>query len=522
MAILLIPVFFGCASIPPLMQAAYDGDVNRTKNLLDEGSDVNLKGGGWNETALIIAATKGHMELVQYLLDNGADVNLLSGSGDSALLGATWQCHPDIAMLLMSNGADINFLNPSTGSSPLLHAVQCDDLSLAKTLIEKGANVNRQSQNSSSPLVEAAWHNNVQLAEVLVDAGADIDALWPGGGSALYEAAAKGHEPVVEFLIGKGADVNLTSNHYGWSALLAAAMENHFNTANMLIDAGADLEVKDQGGFNALLYAAINGNALIVKKLCESGANVNVQDNRGWTPLQQAISYEYESIVAILMMHNADVRITNKEGRDARWYAAKSRNKNIIEMINDPDPELLAAFTTKIEPADSAFYGNRIEDATIENVRKAKPLNVSYRDIVFNRFEISKTLKQRYPEAATNCKQSIINHLRKVSAFDHVSDAPASSYPEKTCLVDGLIEDMYVSSRATRLFFGPISKIPFMKVRIKLTDAETKTVFHEMVISSDTDIYWTRVTVGNIDAFIPEEVGKIIGEYINTILPSKS
>ena len=104
----------------------------------------------------------------------------------------------------------------------------------------------------------------------------------------------------------------------------------------------------------------------------------------------------------------------------------------------------------------------------------------------------------------------------------HLHSSKKHFFPGKTCLVDGIIEDMYISSKVTRLLFGPISKIPFMKVRIKLTDAESKAVIHDMVISTDTDIYWTRFTVGDIDAFIPIEVGKIVGEYINTVLPAES
>lgn len=552
-AVLVIPLYFGCASNPPLIKAAYEGDLNRTEALLKGGLDINMKGGDWNETALSAAAAQGHIDLVEFLLDNGADVDLLSGNGDSALLLAAYRCHSDIAMLLLSNGADASFLNPNTGSSPLLHAVECEDidlvktliengadtnlqtqsgrslllpavradnLALAKVLIENGANANYQDKSGFSPLVAAAWNNNAKMADLLINAGSSIDAMMVGGGSALYEAAFHGHDPMVALLIEKGADVNLTSHSYGRSPLLAAVSENHSNTAFMLIEAGADIEAKDQSGFNPLLYAAYNGNALIAKQLCEKGANINIQVSDGWTPIQFAISYEYEDVVAILMLHNADVDIKNQKGRDARWYAQKSRNKNILRMVNDPDPEFLAAYAKNIYTATPAITGNRIDNATIERVRTAKPLNVSYRNIVFNDFTISDRLKKSYPHAAAHCKEGIMHHLREAGAFGHVSNTSAPSQPGETCIVDGVIEDMYISSKVTRLLFGPISKIPFMTVRIKLTDSQSKEIFHEMVISTDTAIYWTRVTVGDIDAFIPKEVGKIIGEYINTVLPA--
>lgn len=74
-------------SIPPLLWAALEGDVDTVKELIKGGADVNRFGP--DETPLIAAARKGydddHMEIVKLLLDAGADVNATDCYGSSAV-----------------------------------------------------------------------------------------------------------------------------------------------------------------------------------------------------------------------------------------------------------------------------------------------------------------------------------------------------------------------------------------------------------------------------------------------------
>jgi ankyrin repeat protein len=71
----------------PLYYSCKAGLAGATNLLLEEGADVNSKGGQYG-FPLQAACYNGHLALVRLLLDNGADINLQGGVYDNALQGA--------------------------------------------------------------------------------------------------------------------------------------------------------------------------------------------------------------------------------------------------------------------------------------------------------------------------------------------------------------------------------------------------------------------------------------------------
>jgi ankyrin repeat protein len=87
--------------------AAYLGDVDATKRLIQDNADVNAV----NEkklTALHEAALEGHVEIVKVLIQNGADVNAVNYWKQTALHYAALKGHADVAKVLLEKGADVN------------------------------------------------------------------------------------------------------------------------------------------------------------------------------------------------------------------------------------------------------------------------------------------------------------------------------------------------------------------------------------------------------------------------------
>jgi ankyrin repeat protein len=88
--------------------AADDGDLDKVKNLLEQGSDVNAFDEDLYFTPLHFAAKGGHIEVVKYLLSVGADVNAHEEEkiGETPLGEVAANCSYEMAEILVNAGAN--------------------------------------------------------------------------------------------------------------------------------------------------------------------------------------------------------------------------------------------------------------------------------------------------------------------------------------------------------------------------------------------------------------------------------
>ena len=92
---------FGVAE--PLHDAAKEGDLEKAKSLIAEGSDVNVKT-GTGTTPLHYAADRGHRDVVELLISKGANVNAVDNMGATPMYFAQNKGHKDVAELLIEHG----------------------------------------------------------------------------------------------------------------------------------------------------------------------------------------------------------------------------------------------------------------------------------------------------------------------------------------------------------------------------------------------------------------------------------
>ena len=201
------------ASKNPLLTAVGFGDLERVRELVEEGIDVNMASNTTNFTALQLAAGVGCFPIVQYLLQHGADKNKADNNGHTAL-----------------------FLAAGKGC-----------LTVVKSLVEQGADKDKASTNGASPLYLAAKNGHFPVVQCLVDYGADKDKATNDGRSPFFTAAQKGHLRVVEYLLDQGADMNKTANNHA-TPLHVATHFGHAEVVSCLLRAGASLTARDCDG----------------------------------------------------------------------------------------------------------------------------------------------------------------------------------------------------------------------------------------------------------------------------------
>jgi ankyrin repeat protein len=278
-----------------------------------------------------------------------------------ALLFATRDGDIERALALVEAGAD-----PDTAPSEndrdqrpvLMLAALLPDTRLLRSLIAKGANVNRCS-GGISPLLAAtrdSWHGRAEAVMTLLANGASPLAVDAEGNTALHGAVMTAEPGVAAMLLDAAAPINAL-NKAGVSPLAAACRAANWTQAKFLLehgakptlpdaepalvaaasiadddDSGVKLLLKHRAAVNALdarhrhalLAAAAEGHEAIARVLCAAGADINLVDQHGSTALMEAARSGAVGLVHLLAERRPDARLRDHHGRDALTLACQS------------------------------------------------------------------------------------------------------------------------------------------------------------------------------------------------------
>jgi ankyrin repeat protein len=124
---------------------------------------------------LIKASKKGDAARVAELLrDDPSLAHARDEEGSTPLHHAAWKGQVEVATLLLDAGADVIAQNENThwGGTPLHAAAHGNQRAVAELLIARGADLHAGSCNGRTPLEETTIHNATAVANLLKKAGA--------------------------------------------------------------------------------------------------------------------------------------------------------------------------------------------------------------------------------------------------------------------------------------------------------------------------------------------------------------
>ncbi|MEW6614509.1 MAG: ankyrin repeat domain-containing protein [Thermodesulfobacteriota bacterium] len=242
--------------------------------------------------------------------------------------------HGDIekARSLLNKGANVN-ARDSKGNTPLHVAAKYGKKDIALLLIEKGANVNAKDNDEYgiTPLDDAVNNGYKEVAQLLIEKGANVNAKKRNTWTALHDAAFGGKKDIVFLLIEKGANVNEKTG-VGDTPLHMAAYNGHKDAALLLIEKGA-YQTENKDGFTQLHVAARQGKTDVVRLLIEKGWRFVARDNAGRTPLHWAASGGHKEVAQLLIEKGADVNAKMNNNWTPLHDAAFNGSKEIVQLL---------------------------------------------------------------------------------------------------------------------------------------------------------------------------------------------
>ncbi|MBB3462019.1 ankyrin repeat domain-containing protein [Rhizobium sp. BK377] len=177
------------ASAGPLHDAARDGNVERVKQLADQGANLS-EPDDTGEPALLIAALSGKADVVTLLLDRGCDIEIRNKGGLTALHAAAYGGHLDIVELLVARGASVNDHENFYNMTPLHAAAEEGHADVIAFLLAQKADIEPKERNGYTPVTQAGWRSHWDAVTLLLKAGAacqgaDLTGQW------LYDECTK-------------------------------------------------------------------------------------------------------------------------------------------------------------------------------------------------------------------------------------------------------------------------------------------------------------------------------------------
>jgi len=350
--------------LPDLISAARAGCIDRVRALLEGGAEADAPGIGAREFLLLegryysplMAATQnGHAECARLLIDSGADVNRCDEAGWTPLAYAVVFNRADCARLFLERGAAVDKVGevtkfdyarrgrsptppgtdmddtydaydayggysdfsttastssdtaPEFARTPLMHAVTRLNMDMTRLLLDKGADINKQTTEGETPLMlalmETPWDEvndrprlpDMSMLEYLLERGANPNIITPTGDTALLFAIGqveidKEWLTISRTLLLYSAD----PNQLGYTSPLFRAMSlraDRDDATRLLLHYFAKPTVPNHDNITPLEKAIENDDLTLARRfLRKGGPGVTIQpDAQGRTMLKLAM-----------------------------------------------------------------------------------------------------------------------------------------------------------------------------------------------------------------------------------------
>ncbi|GBM40117.1 Ankyrin-3 [Araneus ventricosus] len=288
------------------------------------------------QTPLHLAIQYGHKVVVQILLQNNACTSFKSG-GSSPLWYAVWYDRKDIVEILLERIQNVNADVRMGGYTSLHVAAEKGHTELVNFLLEKGASVNKESDEQLIPLHLASMRGNAEIVSALLSQKSDVNAETIDGHTPLIFAAERDRFKVAELLIKRKAKVNVADKTLakGWTPLMLAVKNGSLQMTEYLLKNNADLELQDFLGQTALHFAVLSGSESIVDILLRNKADISVADNEGKTALHKAAERGSGKIVRILIQKGSDINAEDINKRTPLHCAAEKGFLEVVKVLTN-------------------------------------------------------------------------------------------------------------------------------------------------------------------------------------------
>ena len=234
-------------------------------------------------------------------------------------------------VFLIKIGAAINPVDLTT--SPLQIAIIEGHEKIAKTLISKGAKINRKDSRGYYLIHKAVQGNQKEIVEILLKNGADIEAECCFAKTPIYHAMDEANIEMIKILLRYGAKID-QPNELRHTPIEKAIFDNKKEIVEMFLKTKPNL---NHPSFDSLLHKSVSDcDVEIVEMLIDYGLEIDSLNEYEETPIYLAITKNKKNPVQttkLLLAKGASLNILDRWGYSPLECALEDDNEFKLDLI---------------------------------------------------------------------------------------------------------------------------------------------------------------------------------------------
>eukprot|EP00698_Gefionella_okellyi_P026089 TRINITY_DN9842_c0_g2_i1.p1 TRINITY_DN9842_c0_g2~~TRINITY_DN9842_c0_g2_i1.p1 ORF type:complete len:397 (-),score=84.37 TRINITY_DN9842_c0_g2_i1:232-1422(-) len=227
-----------------------------------------------------------------------------------------------------------------------------DDVLVATLLNSRGGRdcVHQMDLYKQTPLFKAVMGDHSKCIELLLKAGAAVNHSDEKQQTPLHWAAYWGATASLDLLIANGASVTAKAAD-GRTALHDAARHGRLECCEHLTQCkDIQINARDRSLQTPFLKATLADKVSVLRMLSIRGADVRLGDFHGRTPLHRAASLGFLEIVRFLLEEGANPNRRDKAGRTPWQEASRHGHKLVCEALVEHGADTLQTSTDSPKP----------------------------------------------------------------------------------------------------------------------------------------------------------------------------
>jgi len=347
-----------------LMMAVKGEDEDLVRRLIERGADVHHTDRD-GMCALRIAVLRGNQAIARRLLNAGADVTGRFANKETPVECAEREGHKELAAYLkkrvkhlaacmdilevVARGDherikeivdqvpnSVNVHSKKSRWTPLLIAVRAQQLEIAETLLQHGADVHGRSKEGKAAIAYAVDLDDLAMVKVLLEGGARIDQVDATGIDLREYASGQGRDAIVQFI-----DSFRDQQAAGHALFLAMEADDPPRALSILKERPLCVDARTRTDrWTPLLQVTRSNNTEMAKLLLEYNAQVDLANSRGMTALMYAARNGNLELVRLLLIKGADVRLRSREGNTACEFALNAGHVRVVMLLQEVESQL--------------------------------------------------------------------------------------------------------------------------------------------------------------------------------------